>query len=102
MEGTQRKHRNLCIAILDSGNYALNLLNILEKRKLFFEFTSIPCSLAKAGCGYCIKLPAEYVELLIQIGKENGLPVREVYEIIPQFLKNKYIKIYENPSRKMR
>jgi hypothetical protein len=82
------------IAVLDSGNFALNLMSILNKKSIITEFTSLPCGIAKSGCGYCLKFSISYLKQIIKIGAENNLIIREVYEIVPQFLKNKYIKIY--------
>jgi hypothetical protein len=96
MSNSESIDNKYAIAVLDSGNYALNLLNILEKKNFFFEFVSIPCGIAASGCGYCIKFPLKYMDIIIKTGKESGLLIREIYEIIPQFLKNKYKKVYEN------
>lgn len=90
------------IAILDSGNYAINLLTIFVKKGLIFELVAIPCSIAVSGCGYCIKFPMEYMQSLINAGKENGLVVRQVFEIVPSFMKNKYIKKYEDYNKRIR
>jgi hypothetical protein len=82
------------IAILDSGNYALKLCSILEKKGYIFEVVPTPCHIAKNGCGYCLKFPLEYKELVLQEALLNKLVIREIYKIEPQLMKNSYIKIY--------
>ncbi|MCR4436841.1 MAG: DUF3343 domain-containing protein [Clostridiales bacterium] len=83
-----------CLALLDSGNFAYKLCSIFEKKGYIFEVVSTPCHIAKDGCGYCIKFPAEFKELLVSEGIKNKTPIREIYKIIPAYKKNKYEKIY--------
>ncbi|HEX2927953.1 MAG TPA: DUF3343 domain-containing protein [Ruminiclostridium sp.] len=83
-----------CLAILNSGNYVFKLCSILEKKGYVFEIVSTPCQIARDGCGYCLKLPIEHMELVIAEGRANGLPVKEIFKIIPGFTKNKYEKVY--------
>ena len=83
-----------CLAILISGNYAVNLCRVLERKGYVFEVVSTPCQIAKEGCGYCIKFPFEYMDLIIGEGTANRMPVREIYKITPMFTKNKYERIY--------
>ena len=81
------------IAILDSGNYVIKLCGILEKKGYVFEVTSTPCQIAKNGCGYCLKFPMEFMNLVLQEALLNNLVVREVYRIEPQITRNKYIRV---------
>lgn len=83
-----------CLAMLSSGNYVFALYNILEKKGYVFEVVSTPCHIAKGGCGYCLKFPIEYMDLVISEGRSNTMPVMEVYKVIPQYSKNKYERIY--------
>lgn len=83
-----------CVAILDSGNYVFNLCSVLEKKGYVFEVVSIPCHIAKSGCGYCLKFPFEYMDMVINEAKAINTPVREIYKIVPMFSKNQYTKIY--------
>lgn len=83
-----------CLAIFDSGNYAIRLCNILERKGYVFEVISIPCKIAKEGCGYCLRLPIKHKDMVIKEGFSNGVPVREVYEIISELTRNRYEKIY--------
>jgi len=82
------------IAILDSGNYALRLCSILERKGYVFEVVPTPCHIAKNGCGYCLKFPLEYKELVLREALLNNLVIREIYKIEPQLMKNNYVKIY--------
>lgn len=82
------------IAILDSGNYALKLCSILERKGYVFEVISTPCQIAKGGCSYCLKFPLEYKDAVLQEALMNKITVREIYRIERYPMKNKYVKIY--------
>jgi hypothetical protein len=82
-----------CLGILQSGNYAFNLCCLLERKGFVFEVVSTPCQIAKGGCGYCLKFPESYKDLVIAEGLANNLPIHEIYGIQPGFTKNKYVKI---------
>ncbi len=82
------------IAILDSGNYALKLCTILEKKGYVFEVVSTPCQIAKGGCSYCLKFPVEYKDMVLREALFSKLAIREIYQVEQLFTKNKYIKIY--------
>ena len=83
-----------CLAMLDSGNYVFSLCRILEKKGYVFEVISTPCHIAKGGCGYCLKFPEEYKELIVNEGALNRFFIREIYRIVPLYSKNKYDKIF--------
>jgi len=83
-----------CLALFDSGNYVFNFCRIMENKGYVFEVVSTPCQIAKNGCGYSLKFPIEYKDLIIRSAIECKMPVREIYKIIPMFTKNKYEKIY--------
>lgn len=83
-----------CIALFDSGNYAFNICRIFENSGYVFEVVSTPCSIAKSGCGYSLKFPMEYMDLVIETGRKHNCPVREIFKIVPMFSKNKYEKVY--------
>jgi len=82
------------IAILDSGNYALRLSSILEKKGYVFEVVPTPCQIAKGGCGYCLRFPLEYMDIVLEEARLNNIVIREIYKVEPQLMKNKYVKIY--------
>lgn len=84
---------NYLLAILDSGNYVFNLCRTLENKGYVFEVVATPCQIAKSGCGYCLKFPDEYKDLVVDEAKENGFKVREIYKITNSFAKNIYEKI---------
>lgn len=79
-----------CIAILDSGNLVYKLDSELSKRGYKFEVVSVPCHIAKGGCGLCLKFPEESLNLVISVAKESNTPIREVYKV---FSRNKYKRI---------
>lgn len=84
----------LALAMFSSGNHAFNLCRILERKGYVFEVVSTPCQIARDGCGYCIRFPLEYMDLIINEAMANNMIVREIYKIVPMFTKHKYEKIY--------
>ncbi len=82
------------IAIMDSGNYALKLCNILEKKGYVFEVISTPCHIAKNGCSYCLRFPLEFKEFILQEARLNQIAVREIYRVEPQITRNKYERVF--------
>ena len=83
-----------CLAILNSGNYSYSLCRYFEKKGHVFEVVNMPCQIAKTGCTYCLKYPEEFTPDVINAGKDNGTPVKEIYKVIPGVMKNKYEKIF--------
>jgi len=81
------------LAIVDSGNYAYRLSEIMNNKGYDVEVVTTPCKLAKSGCSYCIKLPFKYKDLIVKEGLENNVYIREMYKIIPSATKNIYEKI---------
>lgn len=81
------------IAIFDSGNYAIKICTILERKGYVFEVTSTPCQIAKGGCSYCLRFPLQFKDMLLQEALLNNIAIREIYRVEPQLTKNKYIKI---------
>ncbi|NJD02424.1 MAG: DUF3343 domain-containing protein [Ruminiclostridium sp.] len=84
------------IAILDSGNIAMNFCRLLEKKGYVFEVVSTPCQIATSGCGYCLRFPMEYLNLVIDEGKANNIYVREIYRVVRLGIKNRYEKVWIN------
>lgn len=83
-----------CLAILDSGNYVFSLCRLLEKKGYVFEVVSTPCSIAKDGCGYSLKFPVEFTNLVINEAAASRMRIREIYKVTPLYSKNKYEKIF--------
>ncbi|HEX2924661.1 MAG TPA: DUF3343 domain-containing protein [Ruminiclostridium sp.] len=83
-----------CIAILESGNYVYKLNSELEKKGYNFEVVSTPCSIAKGGCGLCLKFPEEFLNVVQAEAVNISTPVKELYRIVPGFSKNKYERLY--------
>lgn len=82
------------IAILDSGNYALKLCGILERKGYFFEVVSTPCQIARNGCSYCLKFPLEFRDMILQEAHLNNMAIREIFSVEKQLTRNKYTKVY--------
>ena len=83
-----------CIAITDSGNYALKLHSVLAGRGYVFEVISTPCRIAKNGCSYCLKFPLEFKDMVLQEAMRSNIAIREMYSIEKQPAKNRYERIY--------
>lgn len=82
------------IAILDSGNMALHLCRLLERKGYVFEVVSTPCQIATSGCGYSLRFPLEFMNVVIEEGKANNIRVREIYRIVRLGMKNRYEKVW--------
>lgn len=82
------------LAIFDSGNYAYNLVRILEEKDIECEIVPIPCQIAKNGCGQCVKFKLMDKEKLLEESKNARIPVREIYKIEIKNGKNEYNKIF--------
>lgn len=82
-----------CLIMVDSGNYAYKLYNLVKSKGYDVEVIPTPCKLAKSGCGYCIKAPVEYKELIVKEGKENNVFISEIYIVKTEKGKNIYEKI---------
>jgi hypothetical protein len=78
---------------MDSGNYALKLCSILERKGYVFEVTSTPCQISKGGCSYCLRFPLAYKELVLQQAHMNNITIREIYKVEREVMKYKYVKI---------
>lgn len=82
-----------CIAVYDSGNYTVKMKKNFERKGLVFEVISLPCKISSQGCGYCMKFPEEYKEIVITDSEAMNYPVREIYGIIKGITKNVYEKL---------
>ena len=82
-----------CVAMFESGNYVIRFCRILEKKGYCFEVISTPCQVAKGGCGYCLKFPEEYKEMVIDEAAKAGFLIGEMYRIVPMFNRNKYERL---------
>lgn len=81
------------LVMVDSGNYAYKLYSIMNSKGYDVEVIPTPCKLAKSGCGYCIKIPVEYKEVIIKEGHENNIAIKEIYSVKTVGSKNIYEKI---------
>jgi len=82
------------IAVFDSGNHARLLCSILERKGYVFEVIATPCQIAKTGCGYSLRFPLRYMDVVLQEARLHGIVVREIYRIERQVPRNKYVKVY--------
>ncbi|MDP4181387.1 MAG: DUF3343 domain-containing protein [Bacillota bacterium] len=81
-----------CLGIFESGNYAFKICSVLERKGYVFEVVSIPCQIAKSGCGHCMKFPEEFTEMVVREAAVNNIPILELFLIKTGFSKNKYIR----------
>ncbi|NLC68051.1 MAG: DUF3343 domain-containing protein [Clostridiaceae bacterium] len=83
-----------CLVMVDSGNYAFKLYNVLKSKGYHdVEVIPTPCKLAKSGCGYCIKAPLEYKDVIIKEGQGNNIRIREIYTVKTEGNTSVYEKI---------
>ena len=82
-----------CLAVMQSGNYALRLCDIFNKKGYVFEVVSTPCTIAHGGCGYSLKFPEEYKDIVINEARLRNIKIVAIYRVIPGLTKNKYEKI---------
>jgi len=82
-----------CLAVYDSGNYTIKMCRHFERMGLVFEVISLPCKIASQGCGYCLKFPEKYIDIVVSESRANNYPVREIYKIHKGTTKNIYEKI---------
>lgn len=95
MDGYDRRVRVMyCIGTVDSGNFALNLCRILETKGYVVEVIPTPCRIAKDGCGYCLRFPEEYMNVVLDEAKSSNIRIREIYRVIPAGTRNRYDRIY--------
>ncbi|NLY18091.1 MAG: DUF3343 domain-containing protein [Clostridiaceae bacterium] len=87
-----------CLAIYDSGNYTIKMKRHFETKGLVFEVVSIPCKISFHGCGYCLKFPEEFREIVVSESKSLKYPVRGLYRIIKGTTKNTYEKLPLSPQ----
>ena len=71
-----------CLAVYDSGNYTIKMSRYFERMGLVFEVISLPCKISSQGCGYCLKFPEEYIDVVVSESKANKYPVRKFTKFI--------------------
>jgi len=83
-----------CLALLESGNYVINLCRALERNGFVFEVVSTPCQISKGGCGYSLKFPCEYKNIVLDFARKLNYKVLEIYSTNDMITKFTYEKIY--------
>lgn len=82
-----------CLAVYDSGNYTIKMCRHFERKGLVFEMISLPCKISYQGCGYCLKFPEEYIDTVILESRAQDYPVRQLFRVRKEFMKNTYERI---------
>ncbi|NLK68033.1 MAG: DUF3343 domain-containing protein [Clostridiaceae bacterium] len=82
-----------CLAVYDSGNFAIKISRHFERMGYVFEVISLPCKISTTGCGYCLKFPEEYKDMVLCESRKLNIRIRELYRVIKGNLKNTYEKI---------
>ncbi len=82
-----------CLAVYDSGNFAIKMGMYFKNKGLVFEVISLPCRISSRGCGYCMKFPEKYVDLVVKESKAQKHPVRELYRVTKERTKTNYEKM---------
>lgn len=83
-----------CLAIMSSGNQAVRLAELFEKRGIRLEVVSTPCKIAVEGCSYCLQFPEEMLNEIKGIAAEKDIKIQSIYLKIKDTFLNKYEKIY--------
>ena len=83
-----------CLALTDSGNYTMNLSRILQNKGYMFDVIATPSKLSRGNCGYSLKFQEEYLDDVINAGRMNNIPVKEIYRVKSYDNKTTYEKIY--------
>lgn len=82
-----------CLVVFMSGNHAVLVKEELKKQRISVSIEATPCSIAKEGCSYCIKVPKEHLEKVLNQVTACQVPIRDVYAIVFRKGKKKYEKI---------
>ncbi|HZK26888.1 MAG TPA: DUF3343 domain-containing protein [Thermoclostridium sp.] len=82
-----------CLAVYDSGNFTIKVSRHFERKGYVFEVISLPCKISSRGCGYCLKFPEEYKDMVISESKALNHSVRELFRVTKGTLKNTYEKV---------
>lgn len=85
-----------CIVTFISGNHAIMVCNRLKEKGINAEIMNTPCSVAKDGCSYCIKVPVDQVDLVVREARENRVAVRDIYRRVIINGKKRYRKLTGN------
>ena len=83
----------LCVAVMESGNFALALSRELEDAGILSQVISTPCKLAKEGCGYSLRFDLKDKLSVEKIALEVEIKVNSYYKVSKDFMKSKYQKI---------
>jgi hypothetical protein len=83
----------MAMALFDSSNHAISLCDRMENQGTVVEIVQTPCRIARSGCSLCILFRMSFCRKLIEEGKKNGTPVREIYRIIKTDGRDKYDKV---------
>lgn len=79
--------------IMESSNFAARLSQILKEKGIETEIISIPCKIAKDGCGHCLEAEDIYMDQIIEEAKNNKLIIKEIYQVTGDYHKLFYKKV---------
>jgi len=83
-----------CLAIMNSGNQAVRLAELFEKKGIRLEVVSTPCKIAIEGCSYCLQFPEEMLNEIKETAAEKDIKIQSIYLKRKEALINKYEKIF--------
>ena len=82
-----------CIAIMESGNFALALTRLLNDGGIQAQVVSTPCRLSGEGCGYSVKFDENDKDGIFRIANEKNIKINSVYWITKEHARQKYHKL---------
>ncbi|HBQ64373.1 MAG TPA: hypothetical protein DD727_05540 [Clostridiales bacterium] len=85
---------NEVLLLQDSGNYALLLAGRLKELGIPARIVQTPCRISRGGCSYCIRMNMKDREAAASLARAMGFPVREMYSMIADEKRFKYLRIY--------
>ena len=83
----------VCIAVMESGNYALALSKELEDIGVVSQVISTPCKLSGEGCGYSVKFDLKDKETVERISLNHEIKIKSYFKSSKELFKSKYQKI---------
>ena len=84
---------SMAMALFDSSNHAISLCDRMDSIGIKMEIVQTPCRIARSGCSLCILFNISHIRGLVDEGKRNGTPVREIFKIIKTDSRDKYEKM---------
>jgi len=70
------------LAILASGNYAIDIWETLKEQGYSLSVVPIPCKIAQSGCGHCLKFDKKIKDVVLRAINKKGFAIEALYEVL--------------------